>query len=284
MRDLGTYRGRKNSYAMDINDAGVIVGHTLTLADRSRAIRWDGRRARDLGALGGGESGATAINNRGQVVGYATVPDEGSPPWTYRAILHKAGAMRDLGLPGGAFCQAFNINDAGVIVGVLITAGLFQSFVVDLRSENAAGYLDPLPGDDESYALDINDAGHIMGISQLSGRAGVRHRISRPFLYAAGTLHELRMPPDYHINEAGALNNRGQVVGSGYVGPDDNGLMNRALLWQDGTVLDLNDLGLLDQGWVLIGASDINDAGQIVVNGYREGQCRAFLLSPVVLG
>jgi hypothetical protein len=55
---------------------------------------------------------------------------------------------------------------------------------------------------------------------------------------------------------------------------------DRALLWQDGTVLDLNDLGLIGQGWVLGSANDINDAGQIVANGYRGEQRRAFLLTP----
>jgi probable HAF family extracellular repeat protein len=43
---------------------------------------------------------------------------------------------------------------------------------------------------------------------------------------------------------------------------------------------DLNDFLPPDSGWTLIGASAINDQGQIVGYGQHNGQTRAFLLTP----
>jgi probable HAF family extracellular repeat protein len=72
----------------------------------------------DLGTLpSGNESGATGINNRGQVVGYSGTAS-GS-----HAFLWQDGKMTDLGtLPGGDFSMANDINDRGQVVGSSNTA------------------------------------------------------------------------------------------------------------------------------------------------------------------
>ena len=43
---------------------------------------------------------------------------------------------------------------------------------------------------------------------------------------------------------------------------------------------DLNNLLPANSGWVWSRAVDINDAGQIVGDGFKDGQPRAFLLTP----
>jgi probable HAF family extracellular repeat protein len=293
MRDLGTYRGRRNSYGHGLNDAGVAVGLTLTAADRSRGIVWTAGRARDLGALAGGESAAEAINNRGQIVGYATIPD-GTPTGDTRAVLWEAGGLRELRTPGAWFCQAVGINDAGVVIGALLVRvgdiGRTRAFIIDTRADDALRLLDPLPGDDECFPNAINDAGQVAGVSELLGRIGERESATRAFLHTDGATRELRPPPGYYQAGASALNNHGQVVGSGAVEPGDDSRASRALLWREDAVLDLNDLDLLDPGWILTGAVGINDAGQILANAqrrdltrieaYRGTQTRAFLLTP----
>ena len=45
---------------------------------------------------------------------------------------------------------------------------------------------------------------------------------------------------------------------------------------------DLNTLIPANSGWVLTEARAINSSGQIVGNGIKDGEQRAFLLKPVV--
>jgi len=52
-------------------------------------------------------------------------------------------------------------------------------------------------------------------------------------------------------------------------------------LWEDGTMLKLNDLIPEDSGWVLDSAISINDLDQIVGYGTFHGGYRGFLLTPI---
>ncbi len=71
-----------------------------------------------------------------------------------------------------------------------------------------------------------------------------------------------------------AINNTGQIVG---LASSSTGLAleSRAFLYSGGQMLDLNMLVPANSGWVLLSASSINDAGQIVGTGLYEGQNRA---------
>jgi uncharacterized membrane protein len=51
------------------------------------------------------------------------------------------------------------------------------------------------------------------------------------------------------------------------------------VIWQGGVAIDLNRL-ITSSGWMLTSATGINDSGQIVGVGLRDGQVRAFLLNP----
>lgn len=66
-----------------------------------------------LGTLGGICSGARAINDAGQVVGYSHI----SGNTDYRAFLWQSGSMQDLGTLGGPSSYANGINAAGQVVG-----------------------------------------------------------------------------------------------------------------------------------------------------------------------
>jgi probable HAF family extracellular repeat protein len=68
--DLGTFGGRE-SWAIDLNNDGLIVGWA-DMADSSRhAFVWDGAEMIDLGTLGGLSSTAYAINEDGIIAGAA---------------------------------------------------------------------------------------------------------------------------------------------------------------------------------------------------------------------
>ena len=66
----------------------------------------------DLGTLGGDGSGASAINERAQVVGTSTTASGDRHPF-----LWQNGIMTGLEILGGPFSPAADINERGQIVG-----------------------------------------------------------------------------------------------------------------------------------------------------------------------
>jgi hypothetical protein len=60
----------------------------------------------------------------------------------------------------------------------------------------------------------------------------------------------------------------------------DPNTYNAAVLWQDGQLVNLNDLIPADSGWVLVGAYGINNDGVIVGYGFLDGEQRGFVLTP----
>jgi probable HAF family extracellular repeat protein len=79
-------------------------------------------------------------------------------------------------------------------------------------------------------------------------------------------------------SQAYGINDRGDIVGESSLCPDCRGA--HAFLDRDGLMIDLNDVFSPESGWVLTQAADINDAGQIVGAGYKDGESRGFLLTP----
>jgi probable HAF family extracellular repeat protein len=94
-----------------INKFEAIAGWRL--GGQSHGYLYDNGALFDLGTLGGAESTATSLNDRGQVVGYASVANGHD-----HAFLWENGAMSDLGtLAGGDVSRAHDINNHGEVVG-----------------------------------------------------------------------------------------------------------------------------------------------------------------------
>ena len=120
---------------------------------------YSGGTMTDLGTFpDGGNSEASAINTKGQIVGWAY-----TKLGFQHAFLYSGGKMIDLGtLTGGQYSFATGINDNGEIVGYSDT---------DSGEEHA--FLYPYPGGkmkdlgamdgDRSRATGINKSGHIVG-------------------------------------------------------------------------------------------------------------------------
>jgi probable HAF family extracellular repeat protein len=111
----------------------------------------------------------TALNQRGDVVGFANVPGGATPGsfFAHAFLWTQEDGIRDLGtLPGDLFSQALGINACRQVVGMSCSAGfaVCRAFLwqdgkmIDLNTRVTPGYDGHLV-----FANDINDLGEIAG-------------------------------------------------------------------------------------------------------------------------
>jgi len=268
----------QTGHPTDINDSGVIASGVIssgiylpaTMDTRNGTITV-------LPCLGGltslGFSGtATAINASGHVAGYCYVDG-----LNRRAIIYRDGFTTDLGSFGGD-SAAIDINDHGVATGFASDAvsGTATAFVYN-------GTMTPLFGNGtESYGRAINNWGHVVG-EHLTPN-GTFHG----FLYKNGTVTDLGSSnsPD---TVPFAINDDEQVVGTKVLtfastcsyGPCTVS-KQFGFIWLDGQMALLDALVPKHLNWELSWAFDINNNGQVVGYGERNGQFHAFMMTPAI--
>lgn len=140
------------------------------------------------------------------------------------------------------------------------------------------GAVTPLPtlGGTSVYAININNIGDVVGYST------VGNNTYHAFRWNAGQMHDLGTLPGHVSSLAWDVNNLHQVVGVSYTGNLTG--TSRAVLWDAGKAIPLNSANTASQGWVLLVASAINDNGQIVGIGVRNGsEGRGYLLDDGVV-
>lgn len=261
---LGSLFG-ESTVATGINNAGQVVGYSVTLGGSSRAFITgpDGIGMRELGTLGGGSNHALDINNSGQVVGYSSTATE----YDHAFITGPNGVgMTDLG-NGGAGWFANSINDFGQVVLTSFGRGTPQYQNNVITGPNGMGIiLLGTLGGGHSTAYDINNSGQVVGTSQT----------------ADGSFHAfITGPNDMGMTDLGtlggsyslasAINNAGQVIGSSET---ENGSIHSFITGPGGTGMTELSPGRYTA------ALDINDAGQVVgTNGVH-----AFITGPNGIG
>jgi probable HAF family extracellular repeat protein len=227
-----------------------------------------------LGTLGGNFSNANAVNNRSWVVGPASLQND-----AVHGTLWLAGHTTDLGTLGGpnSTVSGFDHNTRGVISGSSeITptdpygeqwCGFGSSHLCGaFRWRN--GVMTPLStlGGNNSVSQDVNNRDQVLGSAETSTQ-DPSCQAPQVFDYYGviwqpdGT--KVTLPPYSGdvVSGAIAINQHGQVVGSsGLCYWDQPQASIHALLWQNGSAIDLGNLGG-SQGNV---GNDINDRGQIV--------------------
>jgi probable HAF family extracellular repeat protein len=114
IQELPTVSGDPEGQGDGINDQGQVVGWSGDCINIYHALLWQDGMVTDLGNLGGTYNQAFDINNRGQVVGNAALPDN----TIIHGFLWQNGAMTDLGtLPGASYSFATGINNKGLVGG-----------------------------------------------------------------------------------------------------------------------------------------------------------------------
>jgi probable HAF family extracellular repeat protein len=176
--------------------------------------------------------------------------------------------------------QAYDINDIGQAVGdstyLVDTASGETRQQGALFQDGAITGLGILPGGLYSAAHAINQQGVAVGWSGLDFRGPDVANATHAVIYNQGRIIDLGVLPGDLNSYAQDINSAGWVVGSSEALDE----VARAFLYADGQMYDLNDLIKRNSGWTLRGATGLNDRGQIVGWGLRDGQPRGFLLTP----
>lgn len=283
--NLGTFGGN-NSIAASVNNQGQVVGGAATHridpfsylflfgVQQSRAFLWQYGAKEDLGTLGGPDAVALFINDRGQVAGLSLLDSKVNATTGYPTIhpfLWKNGEMKDLGTIGGTWVYQLNhLNGSGELVGGMATAGdtIIHPFLWDGKKLRDIGTL----GGSFGNAISVNEAGTVVGIA--TNRAEDYHA----FVWKHGVMIDLGVAAGDQCSIAFAINASGQIVGSS--GTCSNFARN-ALLWDRGELINLNAFVPTASGVQLTEAVNINDRGELAVQGVLpNGELHAFLLTP----
>jgi probable HAF family extracellular repeat protein len=239
----------------------------------------------DLGTLGGTLGAAQGINDRGWVVGFATLPGD----QIQHSFLWADGIMTDLGTLGGPNSGGdqggnFRPNLRGEVPGFAQTS---DPSPLDVSCPFPGPVLICLPfiwkdgvktqlptlGGINGAATAINNRGEAMGGANnttLDSTCPFKFQQFKPVIWKRGEIQELPTVSGDPDGQAFAINDKGQVVG---MSTDCLGQITHALLWQkNGTVTDIGNLGGANG---FNAAFAINHHGQIVGRSDLPGDTTA---------
>jgi hypothetical protein len=283
---LENYQEDNSSRPYMIDDAGLILGWSALVTYiqygdwtevhmNQTAVTWKDQVIANLNdEVTGGDTldlyHARDKNDAGQIVGSGAPPGHIPPPWWPNGYIFNKGNVTDL----GNFTYPEAINNKGHIAGYIV-GGFTLAYewengtLINLNNHSSihANY---------SEAFDINDNDKIVGFARMNYSTQ-----EEPVIWIN---HEpIRILADYQNiwGYATAINEQDEVVGW-FVDYGSSNPQYLSFLWKDGKTIVLNDYLPSDQGWEDIYPEDINDHGQIVGLGYRDGYgWRAFLMTPL---
>ena len=286
--DLGTVGGPQGGppgQPSFITNNGLVSGAAAIPGGRLHAVLWYKGQKVDIGTLGlgGPNSAAFAVNERGQAVGEAqtSVPNGedfcgfnalGLPSSNTACLpfLWQNGLMTKLPTLGGANGVAKMVNNRGHVAGYAENKTQDQGcpvlqFKPVIWENGGIHELPTYPGDPDGAALGINDNGQVVGVSGPCAAFNPNLELylldSHALLWQDGKVTDLgNLGGDGRFggNHACAINNQGLVVGHSDLTGDTT---FHAYLWTRET--GMRDLGTLPGDFASL-AIGINDRGEVV--------------------
>jgi hypothetical protein len=257
MHDLGDpLPGFPTVQGVDINESGQ-VALRMTSIDGTRDFFWQNGMRTEI-AVDVVRGFSIGINESGSIVGSTSQ----GPGYVWRD-----GTVALLPRYSGSYENALAINSAGVITGTAETQTGWRHAVY--WDKHGIHDIHPFNGND-SEARDINDAG------QMGGTYTTSMGQQRPVIWTNGVPQDMGVFSNGVRGEIFAINNLGWAVGW-----SNANLADRAALWREGQVINLNT-AVAGSGWNLgYAPNDINDDGWIVGFSSRNGGLQGYVLVPV---
>jgi probable HAF family extracellular repeat protein len=291
MTDLGTLGGTDTlpaSGAYSINDDDEAVGFSETSIPDSQntcgdslvclPVLWRDKTITALPTLGGTDGSASAINNRGQVVGIAESSEIDPTCQTpvVKPTVWEKGEPRALptapflnGLVGGGPGPAGN-NDRGQVVGI--------AFICDFSAVRPLIW-------EKNQIIDMGNIGSTPAPVSINNKVQVTgiypdpaSGVNRAFFWQDGVATDLGTLPGDVTAEVGAINDRGQIVGQSCSTTSCS-----VFIWQNGAMIDLNAIVPADTSLYPFAATDVSSRGEIVGVAFDKSSgacCHGFLAIP----
>jgi probable HAF family extracellular repeat protein len=231
---------------------------------------------RDLGTLGGLDSSpAGGCNNQrvNLVVGTSFTdsvinPLTGLP--TQHAFLWNNGALTDIPTLGGTFANGQCGNSEGQVIGqssFLGDPGCDPSDPINTCNEHAFSWnhgslTDLTLGGSFSFANWINEQGEAVGGSFTANDATFHAA-----LWKNGQATDLGTLDGDCFSGANAINSNGQIIGQSF----SCDFTSRAVVWINGSIIDLNAAIPANSSLQLVETDNINEGGEIVGRGLPPG-------------
>ncbi|QDU93343.1 hypothetical protein [Lignipirellula cremea] len=273
--------GFTHLFFADVNDKNVVVG-TAIGENKSRVVLYADEKLTFLSKAGELPL-ATAIANSGVVVGIIDREDG-----------HQNGAVWEHGrttlvkpLEGDIASWAFVISATGKIVGWSAYSKGYRLCQADL-----SGNTIPLIDNDKWNRFRsmrpkaINPHGVVVGSSTAAGHYQAciiaekvfaelpdlpKNRLDEFIYFLEKHKRAVQQSSAYDINDDGWV-----------VGTCTTPVASVACLWIDDEVYRLDELVKTDEKWLFHSAVSLNNRGQIVGFGKRDGKETVFLLSPIL--